>query len=77
MTDNIMSNTVENTRLSHRDRFKNSQIAHDKFPPCGEMTYLIDRLRENGFEVHGKILDVGCGQGRFSDHKGTQHSFIQ
>jgi len=54
-----------NTKLTNRDRFKNSQIAHDRFPPCGDMPYLITRLRDAGFNVEGKILDAGCGQGRF------------
>jgi len=54
-----------NTNLSTRDRYKNSQIAHDKFPPCDDMPYLITRLNEQGFKVGGKILDAGCGQGRF------------
>jgi len=51
--------------MSSRDRYKNSQIAHDKFPPCNDMPYLIIRLKEQGFSVGGKILDAGCGQGRF------------
>jgi len=58
-------NQTGNTQLTQRDRYKNSQIAHDRFPPCGNMTYLITRLREQGFKVQGKLLDVGCGQGRF------------
>jgi len=57
-----------NTHLTVRDRYKNSQIAHDKFPPCGDMPYLILRLKDAGFDVKGKILDAGCGQGRFGGY---------
>jgi len=58
--------STANTSLTTRDRYKNSMMAHDKFPPCGDMPYLITRLREQGFIVKGRILDAGCGQGRFS-----------
>ena len=58
--------TMKNTKITMREQFKMSKMGSEGFPPCGDMPYLIGKLKDAGLKLEGSILDAGCGQGRFA-----------
>jgi len=43
-----------------------SKMGSESCPPCGDMPYLIGKLKDAGLKLEGSVLDAGCGQGRFA-----------